>query len=68
MKSPFAFAALMTATMYVTTASVAVLTTSCERKPKTIGDKVDDALDARPNEKLKDAGENIKDAARDATN
>lgn len=41
--------------------------TACE--PKTPGekvkDKVDDALDRRPNEKLRDAGENIKEAAKD---
>jgi hypothetical protein len=65
MKSPIAFAALMTASMYVATASVVVLT-SCERKPKTIGEKIDDALDTRPHEKLKDAGEDLKDAAKDA--
>lgn len=41
--------------------------TSCEKKPKTLGDKIKDGLDARPNEKLKDAGEDIKDAVKDAT-
>jgi hypothetical protein len=41
--------------------------TSCEKKPKTLGDKIKDGFDARPNEKLKDAGEDIKDAVKDAT-
>ena len=39
-------------------------------KPKTVPEKVEDkikdGLDARPNEKLKDAGEDLKDAAKDA--
>ena len=65
MKSPLTFAALMTFAMFAATASVSVLT-SCERKPKTIGEKIDDALDARPHEKVKDAGEDLKDAAKDA--
>ena len=43
---------------------------ACEPKPKTlpekVEDKVKDGLDARPNEKLKDAGEDVKDAAKDA--
>lgn len=29
-------------------------------------DKIKDGLDARPNEKLKDTGEDVKDAAKDA--
>jgi hypothetical protein len=40
--------------------------TGCERKPDTVGERVDDALDARPNEKLKDAGEDLKDGIEDA--
>ncbi len=43
---------------------------ACEEKPKTTGekieDKIKDGLDARPNEKIKDAGEDVKDAAKDA--
>jgi hypothetical protein len=42
----------------------------CDNKPKTvpekIEDKVKDGLDTRPNEKLKDTGEDLKDAAKDA--
>lgn len=55
----------MAATLLLATAGSCVMFTSCERKPKTIGEKIDDALDARPNEKLKDAAENLGDAARD---
>lgn len=44
---------------------------SCE-EPKTpvekVEDKVKDGLDARPGEKVKDAGEEVKDAVKDATN
>jgi len=43
-----------------------LLATSCERKPRTLGEKIDDALDTRPNEKLKDAAEDVGDAAKDA--
>ena len=42
------------------------LLSSCKEKPKTLGEKIDDALDARSNEKLKDAAEDLQDAARDA--
>lgn len=48
--------------------AVSLTMTSCEDKPKSLGDKIEDGLDARPNEKLKDAGEDIKDAVKDATN
>ena len=45
---------------------------ACEKKPKTlgekVGEKVDDALDRRPAEKVRDAAEDVKDAARDAKN
>ncbi len=51
--------------------------TACEKKPETpiekLEDKVKDGLDVRPNEKLKDAGEdaakaieNAGEAAKDA--
>jgi hypothetical protein len=43
----------------------AITSTSCERKPKTLGEKIDDALDARPHEKLKDTVEDAKDAVHD---
>lgn len=40
---------------------------ACEKKPETalerLEDKVKDGLDARPNEKLKDAAEDIQKAA-----
>lgn len=65
MKSPISFATLVTSALILATATIGGLT-SCEKKPKTIGEKIDDALDARPNEKLKDAGEDLKDAVHDA--
>ncbi len=41
---------------------------ACEKQTvgEKVTDKVGDALDTRPHEKLKDAGEDIKDAAKDA--
>ena len=43
---------------------------ACEQKPAStseqIKDKVNDALDRRPNEKLKDAVEDIRDGAKAA--
>jgi uncharacterized protein YjbJ (UPF0337 family) len=43
---------------------------ACEQKPAStteqIKDKVNDALDRRPNEKLKDAAEDIRDGAKEA--
>lgn len=57
---------LLTATGLLATLLVA----GCDNKPKNPIDRAventKDALDARPNEKLKDAGENISDAAQDA--
>jgi hypothetical protein len=42
----------------------------CHREDKSsvekLGDKAKDALDVREHEKLKDAGEDVKDAAKDA--
>ena len=35
---------------------------------RTIGDKIDDALDNRPAEKLQDKVEDLKDDVKDATN
>lgn len=50
--------------------TLGVALTACEKKPETkmekLEDKVKDGLDARPNEKLQDAGENAKDAMKDA--
>ncbi len=44
--------------------------TACERKPQTLGekieDKVKDATDSRPGEKVRDAAEDTKDAVKDA--
>jgi hypothetical protein len=55
---------------YFIAAALSLTVLACERKPKTvgekIGEKVDDALDRRPAEKLRDAGEDVKDAAKDA--
>ena len=43
------------------------LIVSCDDKPRAPSEAVKDALDVRPHEKLKDAGEDIKDAATDLT-
>ena len=59
MKNSLKFA-LLIATMFFGTSVSCVLFTSCEQKPKTFGEKIDDALDARPHEKLKDAGEDLE--------
>jgi hypothetical protein len=52
--------------------SCALFFSACERKEETLGekieDKVKDGLDARPAEGIRDVGEEIKDAAKDATN
>jgi len=64
MKSPITFKALMI-TAALTAAALSMLA-SCKEKPKTIGEKIDDAMDTRPHEKLKDAAEDVKDAAHDA--
>ena len=39
---------------------------ACERKP-TVADKVNDALDRRPGEKVRDAAEDTRDAVKDAS-
>lgn len=67
MKSSLNFSVLMTCAMLTAATSVGMLT-SCKEKPKTIGEKVDDALNTRPNEKMKDAAEDLGDAAKDAAN
>ena len=48
--------------------TLALLSVSAACREKTLGDKVDDALDQRPGEKVRDAGEDVKDAVKDATN
>lgn len=51
-------------------AAFAFLFPACEKKPETAGEKVkeavDDALDRRPAEGVKDAAEDAKDAVKDA--
>jgi ABC-type transporter MlaC component len=43
---------------------------ACEQKPKTttemVKDKVNDALDRRPNEQIKDAAEDVRDGVKAA--
>ena len=43
--------------------------TACKEQPKTTGEKIEDrvkdGLDARPNEKLRDTTEDVKDAVKD---
>lgn len=43
---------------------------ACDKKPKTLGEKIEnkvgDATDSRPGEKVKDAAEDTKDAVKDA--
>lgn len=58
--------ALLIASIIFGTGMSCIIFTGCERRPETLGEKIDDALDARPNEKLKDAGENAADAVEDA--
>ncbi len=59
---------MLSASIFAATGLTCILVTSCEDKPKSLGEKIGDGLDSRPNEKLKDAGEDIKDAVKDATN
>lgn len=51
-------------------AAVLVAPVGCDQKPKgtaeQIKDKVNDALDRRPNEKLRDAAEDLRDGAKKA--
>ena len=43
---------------------------ACDTKPKStteqVKDKVNDALDRRPNEKLRDAAEDVRDGVKEA--
>jgi hypothetical protein len=46
-----------------------VIVTACDQKPTTtesIKNKVNDALDRRPNEKLRDAAEDLRDRVKEA--
>ena len=54
---------LITAALLV--ASVGL--TACPGE-KTLGGKIDDVTDSRPNEKIKDKAEDVGDAIKDATN
>jgi predicted small secreted protein len=47
-------------------AIAALALSACEKK-SGVGESINDALDRRPHENLKDAGEDIKDAVHDAT-
>lgn len=59
--------AIQCATMILATALIGgAVFTSCEERPKTLGEKIEDGLDARPNEKLKDTAEDAKEAVKDA--
>ena len=54
--------------LIISVAALAIV--GCDRKPTTsekVEDKVKDALDARPHEKVKDATEDTKDAVKDAS-
>lgn len=52
---------------YLFAAATFAILPACEKhETPNVKEKVDDALDRRPNEKLKDAGEDVKDAAKDA--
>lgn len=56
--------ALCTAFMIFGTVAMSTLT-SCERR-QSVGEKIDDALDNRPAEGLRDAAEDTKDSVKDA--
>ena len=45
-----------------------MLLPGCREKtlPEKVGDKVDDALDRRPGEKVRDAAEDVRDETKDA--
>lgn len=53
--------------MHFCLAAMLLTLTACESKPNlNQKDGVKDALDARPNEELRDAGEQVGDAVKDA--
>lgn len=51
-------------------AAVVFALAACDQKPQTttekVKDKVNDVLDRRPNEKLRDAAEDIRDGVKEA--
>ena len=52
---------------YLLAAATFAILPACEKhETPNVKEKVDDALDRRPNEELKDTGEDVKDAAKDA--
>lgn len=54
--------------LFIATATLLVLP-ACQRKPtvtEKVTDKVNDALDRRPGEKIRDAAEDTRDAVKDA--
>jgi hypothetical protein len=51
--------------LFATAAVVPLTMTSCERD-ESLKEKVNDGLDRRPNEGIKDAAEDTKDAVKDA--
>lgn len=54
---------------YITLATTVLALTACEPKQTTsekVKDNVNDALDRRPGEKVRDAAEDTKDAVKDA--
>jgi gas vesicle protein len=59
---------MMKLTYLLAAASLATFS-ACEKKETPeVKEKVDDALDRRPNEGIKDAAEDVKDAAKDTGN
>jgi hypothetical protein len=59
---------IMKFTYLIAAASLATFS-ACEKKETSeVKEKVDDALDRRPNEGIKDAAEDIKDDAKDLGN
>jgi len=51
---------------YLFAAATFAILPACEKhETPNVKEKVDDALDRRPNEKIKDAAEDIKDDAKD---
>jgi hypothetical protein len=60
-------AAAVSLFLVVGTALLPLAMTSCERDD-TVKEKIDDGLDRRPAEGVRDAGEDVKDAVKDATN
>lgn len=60
------FSGLLSTTLVFSAIAATSLMTSCERKPETVGEKIDDALDNRPAEPARDAAEDVGDAVKDA--